>query len=276
MTEVKESLRLGVFDINGTIHLDDTGLPDQIRDGFISLKSRSVDSTIITGRSIRRARELLSADWGTVVTPGVPFCVENGSRLVSSGGQNIRYHPLSKDEITSAIDSTKVAGDQIRYLAYNPENTNARTVLWTQSQDPKIKAAFELGHGLEYELLQSSLKAFAGRIVVDRPSVIIVGARSLSVEEAYLDSNVIPNAHELNVLSAGVDKSKGVKDISEVTGIPLCRMLVAGNDSNDIAMLNLPVRHSILVDGLGLVANSDLRVSSPVELGIHLQSMVRA
>lgn len=248
MLRSKEAITIGVFDINGTIHTDESGISEQVRLGFESLHRQDISTTVITGRGINRAEDLLGEDWQSIVSPGMPISVENGSRLLSPDRTNIRHHPLSKDETDYAIDEVLSAEEKIKYLAYYPRNPLSGAVLRASGLD--AVATFTEQHGAPGTYTDEKLAEFAKRLRADKASMIIVGASPEKVEGSFSEANVVANGVEVNILGAGVDKSRGVTDISEATGTPMDEILVAGNDHNDTGMLMLPVGKKLFVDGV--------------------------
>ncbi|HEX5797380.1 MAG TPA: HAD family hydrolase [Candidatus Saccharimonadales bacterium] len=241
----REKIRLGVFDVNGTIHTDATGIPGEIKAGFENLHEQGIGTTIITGRGLSTARALLGHDWPIIVSEGLPASTENGSRLISADGKVVRHHPLSDDEVVALADGIKDASESIRYLAYHPLDTEAGAVLWATGLKPVDD--FAKRHG-SYERFHSSWENLISDLVKDQVSMVIIGGDK-SAAEALAGSNVIINGTELNVLSAGVDKARGIEDIVEHLDLDLSEAIVAGNDHNDLSMLALDVGRSIFVEG---------------------------
>jgi hydroxymethylpyrimidine pyrophosphatase-like HAD family hydrolase len=269
----EEILRLGVFDINGTIHTGIDGIPNTIQDGFKNLQAKSILSTIITGRETLRAQELLGAHWDSIVSEGMPVAVENGARLVDQGGNNLRFHQLGKATIDATLEAVEAAEDEVNYVGYAPQDPSSKSVLWLPehgSSDEYLAA-----NGTKHiEIVRGSLSHIAMRLGDDSACMLRVGSSSPEVFELLKDTNAVLNESEINVLANGVDKATGVIDIAEHVSVPLSGILVAGNDHNDLPMLNLPVLERIFItsgflEHVGLDTPA-LNLNSPGELGEYL------
>ncbi len=271
-----ESPRLGIFDINGTIHTDARGVPQEVRDGFRNLHNNNVVTTIATGRGLRRARELLGEDWSNIVSSGVPVSVENGGRLVTQDGRNLRYHQMGRTTAASALDVVHANLAEIKFVAYYPKEPDKEAVLWTPNGDAtKARTEFITRHGEPGKSMNGSLPKLARRIVDDQACMLIVNFHTSGMEGVFTGTNMVVNGPELNVLEDGVSKGKGVEDIAGVLGVPLVDVVVAGNDYNDIPMFALPVGGKLLVGGTVTETIPGLiRLPTPEALGCYLQSEV--
>lgn len=270
-----ERPKLGIVDINGTIHTDKDGISPKIRTGFRHLWDSHVITTVATGRGLRRSGELLGSDWKNIVSTGAPVSVENGGRLATQDGRNLRYHQMGLTTTESALNVVSTHLADVKFVAYYPKQPDQGAVLWTPSSDATAaRAEFIKRHGEPSELRNRSLPELARKIAEDQACMLIVNFHIPGMEEAFSDANMVVNGPELNVLEHGVSKGKGVEDIADVTGIPLVDIFVAGNDHNDVPMLVLPVGRKLLVgDTVTKNMPNVVRLSSPEALGDYLSNM---
>lgn len=269
-----EKLRLGIVDINGTIHTDTRGISQPIRSGFKQLHDTSVITTVATGRSLKRAGELLGRDWGTIVSVGAPVSVENGGRLITQSGQNLRYYPMHHSTIESALDVVSNNLSEVSFVAYYPKQPDQGAVLWTPNGGADAaREEFIQRHG-EPEITDSRpLSELARKLEEDTSCMLIVNFKSSGMEEAFANANIVVNGPELNVLETGISKGKGVEDIADVLQMPLNTVFVAGNDHNDIPMFALPVRKKLLVGDIVKETMPDvIQVQTPEALGAYLNT----
>jgi HAD superfamily hydrolase (TIGR01484 family) len=271
MFRPENNFQLGVFDINGTLCTGKDGLTDTIKNGFKNLRAQSIQTTVVTGRGTGGAKALLGDDWDKIVSPGMPIGVENGARLVAEDGSNLRFHRIKKTTLDAVIDATLLADGAVDYLAYTPQEPGAKDVLWL----PKGKSPKEylLANGRHVEIMDESVTRFAARVGCDKACMLRVGTQSPEVNGLFEGMNFFLNQTELNVLPDGVNKATGVTDIAEYAGVALSRVLVAGNDYNDLPMLDLPVARKIFIPDTPELRPSSadvISLASPQELGAYL------
>lgn len=265
---LNQEIRIGVFDINGTIHTAATGIPEGIEAGFENLHQQGVDTTVITGRGLQTAKALIGEAWPSIVSEGMPLSLENGSRLTSPDGRNISHHPMEASELTAVIDGVRGYLEQVRYVAYYPEDPRAGASLW--ASEFGSAADFVKQHG-EYEDFCPSIESFVSQLIGEKVSMIVLGGDQAAIAGALPESNIVGNGAELNVLSHGIDKAKGVLDLAEYLGVELPAVMVAGNDFNDLSMLALGVGKKIFVDG----ALDDAPAIDELEIVSDTQSLGR-
>lgn len=271
MTKTHE-IRIGIFDINGTIQ-DKDGVSLEVREAFVAMGRGGLRTTIATGRGVSRAKELLGDTLDTVVSPGMPISVENGGRLATIGGDNIRYHELDSDVRVSTLDVLSEARDDIEFAAYYPRDTRRGISLWTPSGE--VPLSFTQRHGVPGEVHTDSITELDRRVEKDEACMLIVKPRDITLADAFQDANVELNEGELNILNAGVNKGRGVLDIAEYTDTPLDQVMVAGNDHNDRPMFELPVARKLFVgDNEVTVAQGQLiHFTTPALLGGYLKKL---
>lgn len=271
-----EKIKLGIVDINGTIHTDAHGISQQVRAGFKHLRDSNVVTTIATGRGLRRAGELLGEDWHNIVSSGAPVSVENGGRLATQDGKNLRYHRMGQTTTESALDVVNANLAEVKFVAYYPKQPDQGAVLWTPNGGATAaRTEFLRRHGEPGEVRNHSLPELARKIAEDQACMLIVNFHTPGMEEVFSDANMVVNGPELNILEHGVSKGKGVEDIADATGIPLDDIFVAGNDHNDVPMFVLPVGRKLLVGDTVTENIPDVvRLPRPEALGNYLKSSI--
>lgn len=269
-------IKAGVFDINGTIQ-EKTGVPFPIVSAFQFLGSIGVRTTVATGRGYRRALQLLNGRSQDIISQDMPRIVENGGRIVSPNGENMRYHALLSDVSDMAIDAIRAVAADVEYVAYYPKQPNAGIRYW--SPDGEVAQNFIARHGLAAAVHADGFEQLARRITRHKPCMLIVKPRDGGVAGSFTGANVELNEGELNVLNDGVNKGSGVVDVSEQVGIPLEHFMVAGNDHNDRSMFELPTGLVIHVGEKPVeFANSEkwVHVATPRLLGDYLKELIYA
>lgn len=269
-------IKAGVFDINGTIQ-EKTGVPLSIVSAFHFLGSIGVRTTIATGRGYRRALQLLEGRPDSIISQGMPRIVENGGRIVSPSGENLRYHALPTEVSDMAIDAIRAVVADVEYVAYYPRQPKADIQYW--SPDGEVAQKFIARHGPATAVCADGFDQLARRITRHKPCMLIVKPRDMGVAGSFTGANVELNEGELNVLDVGVNKGSGVVDVSEQIGVSLEHFMVAGNDHNDRSMFELPTGLGIHVGEKPLeVTNSKklVHVATPSLLGTYLKELLNA
>jgi HAD superfamily hydrolase (TIGR01484 family) len=269
-----ERLSIGIVDINGTIHTNQEGVSKSVVESFKYLWTKGITTTIVTGRGFRRSRELLGESGDKIITRIMPISVENGGRLITQEGKNIKYYPLTPSEIKSILDVVQTQTDKIDFIGYYPQNPNDKAVVWSQNCDPTNE--FSKRHGNFFEITKLTLPELTQRIEQDKPCMLIVKLNTPKIKDLFYGTNMVVNETELNFLSAGINKGTGVKDISELMDVPLSRVFVAGNDHNDYPMMRLDVGKKFFVgdntEGLKNIADI-VNLCTPNDLGNYLFQM---
>lgn len=265
-------ISLGIFDINGTIQ-DKNGVPKEVIEGFKAMGRNGLRTTIATGRGVSRAKQLLGDALHTVVSPGMPISVENGSRLATLDGKNIAHHTLSPDVRKSSLDIIDSERDDIEFVAHYPQDNRRGISLWTPNGE--VPMSFTQRHGSFGEIYTDSVSDLDARVEADKAGMLIIKPRDTELAAAFTGANVEINETELNILNGSVNKGRGVQDIAEYTGVPLEEISVAGNDYNDLSMLRLATGRKFFVGDNKIDSYSDtvIRLATPALLGAYLSTL---
>lgn len=269
-----ESLRLGVFDILGTIRTKD-GIPPSILEGFDNLHKHDVLTTVISGANIPYVRGYLEPFWGRIVSPNQAVVSENGGRITKLDWTNLKYFPLTADEIQAVL--TIASKDTIKFLGYFPQSPTEKGLVWTPDKErvPALRRTF----GDFIDISTALLSELETQMRTEQPCMIIINPISQDfIHELPLGLNASLNEGLIGVNTQGINKGSGVEAMSDITAIPLGETLVAGNDHNDLPMFMLPVARKIFVgDGMGItnIPPDVIRQESPEALGKYLQTFVK-
>lgn len=277
MPDLNEGAKLGIFDINGTLHTREDGVVSSVLTGFDNLHDLGIATTIITGRGLLRARSLLSQQhWPRIVSPGMPVSVENGSRLLDQDGRELVHRQLSEAEIKSVIGYLATLSHGIDGIAYDTRDSMAKSKVWLSPDGSQ--ANYEKSNGSFAEYTFDSLTMFRDRIIDDQAGMLrIVADPEICIEvSGNLKSqgiNAVLNQNEVNVLAEGVSKASGARDLADYVGVPLSDTMLAGDDFNDLEMLRLNGGTRLFVGSSiaeRLLPASVLRIDSPEALGNYL------
>lgn len=266
---MSESLLLAGFDVDGTIKTK-AGVPSSIHEGILSLQQKGVITTLLTGRGYVRLLQSLGESYKKVVLPNSPLALETGGRIArANGSEDLKYYPLGEGEIDAVLAT--IDGENIQFLAYFPKEIQARALVWT----PRAEAAEDLARQLgNFADISTETKLqLAQRIRNDLPCMFNLKS-SISGLMGYLPRglNTVENEGMINVNHTGIDKKSGITDIADILDVSLDRVLVVGNDTNDIPMLTIPAVRRIIVGDLDIDMTTS-RVNTPDELGRFLSSL---
>lgn len=277
-----EKIKLGIFDIDGTIRIKEK-IPREIVKGFNSLWESGVITTVATGRGYVRVREILGNFFPKIISQGAPIGVENGGRILNNKGDvNIHYFPLTEEEIRSSL--LLMNEKNIKFIVYYPENVLQKPVLWTHSND----VASEVYPRYSYfsDIVVSSKSDIERKMKKDKPCMITIKPKSLDLFRDLISQkfagdvesgSVSLNSTEVTINRSGITKAMTVKTIAEYYQKPLEEVLVAGNDQNDYPMLSLPVGKRFIVGKFlsGMLTVPVTSVKNPQRLGSALYEFAK-
>ncbi len=269
-----EQLRLGVFDVDGTIRKKE-GVPQEVKNGFKHMWEKGALTTVLTGRGYARMREMLAPDWNSIFSSQVPVGLENGARISNlDGTQNIRYFPLTETEIASTLDIIR-KGD-IEFLAYFSESVEKRATIWTPEE--RLVTNLQTSYGHFADINSDPLNTFYHQLRQDRPCMLAIRPRNFEMKNDFPSgTNVVYNEGTLNLMGDGITKGKGVVEIADILDIPLANVVVAGNEENDLPMLQLPVGRKYFVGtpvfAITSMPENIIAVATQEDLGKSLQTL---
>ena len=98
--------KLAIFDIDGTIAQNGI-ISTKVLEGIRHLHELGCTTSVSTGRSYFRLREMQKEYFDVVISPDAPIIVDLGSKIVDREGNIIFGEFLSDDEIDHIIDFTR-------------------------------------------------------------------------------------------------------------------------------------------------------------------------
>jgi HAD superfamily hydrolase (TIGR01484 family) len=262
---------VAIFDLDGTIKTRE-GIPPEIFIGIENLQSQDITTTILTGKGKAHLQRTLQSNWKRLISHNTPVGVENGGRIIDSGGtENLLYHSLSKEEINSQI--TLLESGEIPFLLYVPENLKLPAKIWAKNE--KEAEQFNTDEYSPYDVFTSSLSKLHQQITEDNPCMFVFQPYSAEFRSSIpKDLNISQNEGVLHLNSESTNKGSGVSDIVSITGSDIAEVIIAGNDENDIPMFHLPVKEKILVGSYdGILTIPDIHQFADVKsFGNYLSS----
>ncbi|HEX7963781.1 MAG TPA: HAD hydrolase family protein [Candidatus Saccharimonadales bacterium] len=265
------------FDLDKTV-IDEQG---RLYDGLespLDLSRRRFAMTILTARGGPRFREAVRENPALTVTPGMPVALENGARIVDdTASRNLAYQPLSYDERAAVLDYI-VSQPPLRYVAFHPRDPQAKTVLW--SPDPAQAAGLHAAYSHNADVFTSELSGLFRAIARHDPCMITCRTNGEPPADLPQDVQWYTSGSTVNFIPAEVTKGTAALTIADTAGLQLDTILAAGNDANDLPVLQLPGLACPVAVGLQL---ADMRgqlpphtvyLPQPVQLGNFVMGKV--
>lgn len=224
-------------DIDGVMAVDGVLNPTVVAE-LVRLQGEGALCTVATGRGYYRYLRCIEGKF----TPNFPIIVENGGRICTPQGQTLYTHPVSAatcQEVKQFMTPQYVRGmgfiqlddNLFVNLEYPPKQENPGAFL------PKEHVA------AEYEYLSE----FLNHLHRTRCCVIAF-LPSPGMHVPFPSSvNWTRNDHNYMVMEQGISKAFALRQLCELHRIPFDRVLIAGNDYNDIELFSLPAHWRIAV-----------------------------
>lgn len=266
-------IKLGLFDYDGTIATRGN-IPKTVLNGLVNLHSQDILTTVTTGKTIKQLHHRLEDYWSKVVSSGVPVSTENGGRL-SENDKNVKFHPIQNDEISAVMDVVDKQKRSIIAVAYQPEEINSNLIVWSPNSRNLQDINAEDDSVSVYPML--TVVEFFHKVQNDKPCMLVVASADNNVIESFPDGlNFVTNEGVININSNNVNKGTGLIELSELVGIPLPNIMVAGNDKNDISLIETHAGTKIWIgDKLPNyeIYSDVIQITSPESFGKYLSGL---
>lgn len=226
-------LEVGFFDIDQTL-INREG----VLYGGLEQILPHVRKTYLTGRPHWSLRQLMADNHAlSGVGPGLLVAVENGGRIMDSAlEKNIFYQPLSATALTGLAAYVSTIRD-VEYVAFQPEDPISRPCVWLPHNTKPENAP---PWAQDSRILAGSPEHLEQTLASEQPCMVTVRAFSKLTHEPPQPmshhtwdriTHIVPNA---------TDKGRAALTMANYCGLTPSQLLIAGNDSNDIPMLNIP------------------------------------
>ncbi len=269
-----KTLKLAFMDFDGTITRN-TQIDGAVRAGIKKMHANGVATTIATGKGYKQLNHRLGADLASLVSINMPISLENGGRIVGPESTNVFFHPLSAWEIEAVEQVVSSFSKSISAVAYHPENPNSNMVVWSPNGKNLSEIVYKDLPISDVCTLDS--KHFFKKVLEDNPCMIIVAANEDNLYKVFPKMlNVVTNEGVVNINAEGISKGTAVLELSELLGIDVPNILVAGNDKNDLPLMLSQAGIKIWVgdvpSDLEVIGNI-LNYPNPTEFGNYLNSL---
>lgn len=277
--------KLAIFDIDGTIAIKGK-IPEEVIEGLFHLQKNGFLTTVSTGRGYVRAKEALGDHFNEIISPDSFMIVEHGAKIVDREGNVIRADYFRENEVDHVIDFCTVNQDMVRLMWFMSPDVSQPVQVWCKYPEDIAPETEKRGHYAEiFQCSFEELRERLGAFPISSVSVKLepfISVENLKLRFTRSDINVVFQDGMMEFLRNIADKAQAILFLEKHFSVPVSNMLLAGNAINDVDMLNLEAGTRVLVgEGaatdiiLGHLKNVEqvVRVSSPQELGLYLQSL---
>lgn len=277
--------KLAVFDVDGTI-ADHGVVPQSVIEGMHNLHRNGCLTTVSTGRGYIRLREALGDAFDTVISPEAFIIIEHGTKIVDRSGK-IKFGEFFNDrEIDHIIDFTRANIGLFKMAWFNPENVKEKVKVWC-AEDKDVQSETEK-RGHYADVFSSSIGELEDLLLTEKLTNVTlklkdyVRVENLKLAFTRTDTNVIFQDGNMEFVKNNTNKGLAIEWMARRLKIHRDDLLVAGNAINDVEMLDIDSKMTVLVgpEDIREVIKSYLskleelvEVDSPKELGYHLSSL---
>jgi len=226
------------MDLDGTIINNADEVPEAIRKTILNLKDMGFYFTVATGRGMSSVKHY-------ELPLNCPGVFENGGKICFPNGHILQIFPFSKRERQDIIALLKREKGRVEY-AFFPSLEGQHYIFFIPNKDhtEAIAAGFTASFGHATEDEGEFFDAFengAARLAI----VGNLTARIHGLNHSTNHDSAGVHYHEFN--HRGANKGAGVCLIAKHIGVDKNRVIIAGNDENDISMFrqNFGVRIAV-------------------------------
>lgn len=226
---MKETIRLIMADVDGTLLTDDKKLTPRTRDAIASLKARGIRFGIATGRSPYAVRMLVH-DWGIADCTDLILGFNGGAVYDTATGEMQEFYPLSREGREALMEDLK--GFDCAFGVYDHEEYHAT------ARDAITERTANMNH---FTFVEDDLKHY------DTVNKVLVTAVPEEIDRilAYYSSREKPELYavsqsgkdRLEVVNPGLTKSKGMAILCRQLGLSNENVLTFGDMMNDYEMI---------------------------------------
>jgi HAD superfamily hydrolase (TIGR01484 family) len=277
--------KLAVFDIDGTIATAGIVHPKAIA-GIQHLQKLGCITTLSTGRSYIRLRDVLGDVFRQVVSPDALLMVEHGTKIVDRDGTMVFGEIFSEAEIEHVVDFVRANVGLFQFVRFAPSESVGKLSLWCVEQKDVQATTIKTGHYAD--VFSGSIGEFHAMLRQHTLTNIscklrdFVTVQNLKLSLTRSATNLLFQDGYMEFVKNNSNKGLSVGYVARKEGVKMADTLIAGNAINDVEMLDMGAGTSILVNMgserttiLSYVSNpSDIySVESPEQLGEYLLSL---
>lgn len=277
--------KIAVFDIDGTIALNGKVLPEMVQ-AFTHLQKTGWITTICTGRGYPRAKAALGDLFETIVSPDALLLLEHGTKVNQLDGTVLYGAYFSEDEINHVHDFIRSNAEMVRFVWFNPPTQERKVQVWCKDASDISDLEAERGsysdvYSTSFGNLRERLHAqpLSSLSIKLMPHIQVHGLKlnftRTPIKVTFQDGN-------MDFTKTNTNKALSIDYFLKHHGGSHERLLVAGNSTNDVDMLNMPAAHRILVGddaetdtimGYLYEHESVTRLKNPQALAGYLQTL---
>ncbi len=282
---MSEIPRLAIFDVDGTI-AQNGKVPEAVLNGLKNLQNKGCLTTVSTGRGYVRLREALGDNFDNVISQNALIILEHGTKIVDNHG-NVKFGEFFNDrEIDHIIDFTRANIDLFKLLWFNPVEI-AKTKVQVWCSDPKDIQFETEKRGHYADVFSCSIGELEDILLQQKLSNVTlklkdyVKVENLKLSFTRTDTNVLFQDGNMEFIKNNTNKALAINWMTHHLRIKSDDILVAGNAINDVEMLDIDSKYTVLVGPQEIrdtiksyiSKQSIVEVDSPAKLGEYLTTL---
>jgi Cof subfamily protein (haloacid dehalogenase superfamily) len=230
LTFAPSGIQLVAVDLDGTLMDSRKELPQGAMETFAMARRAGILVSLITGRNvcsvIAVARELHLTG---------PHVSSGGALITGNNGSPVyARHGLTLEEAREIVE----VGRRYNLTSYMAGGRRFRVEKGT-GELPKWQVPFypcipQLRKDIMFDLHFTPLKI---TLQTKDPSALQEAAKKLQQSPSHLEITTSETT-SIEITHHGVDKGSGIRELSEITGIPLEHIMVIGDSPNDLPMFH--------------------------------------
>lgn len=277
--------KLAIFDFDGTI-AKHAKISKQIPEGFQHLQQQGCITTISTGRSYVRLKDLLGDQFEKLISPNALIMLEHGTKIVKRDGTLVFGEFFSDAEIEHIVDFLRSNISIFKFVAFSPVDVHQKVQIWC-AEENTIREESDY-RGRYAELFTCPIGELKTKLLDEKLTSISLKLQDhIQVENLKLtltktETNLMFQDGNMEFLKSNINKGLSVLYVLRELGIKRDDLLLAGNAINDVEMLDMDAAMSILVGPedyrksiLEYMSEPEriIGIDSPEELGKLLQTL---
>ncbi|KKR48289.1 MAG: cof-like protein hydrolase [Candidatus Magasanikbacteria bacterium GW2011_GWC2_40_17] len=234
---MKDESILFLADLDGTILGGDHRILEPTHKAILNLQDLGILFSVATGRSSTCIEQCALP----VNCPGV---FDNGGAICQSDGKIISCFAFSRQELKMLRSLIKRNRHNITYAFSSSSFSSGYTMLFLNEKNPQ---AILKWFGISIGRVAPDETNFLKEMEQGSHRLSLVGDIKDIPPELNHTTNDSSGVHFHEFTRRGVNKGKGVEILAKYLGIPRRRVIIAGNDVNDLSMfqLNFGVRIAV-------------------------------
>lgn len=243
--------KLAVFDVDGTIAAHGE-VPSVVVEAMHHLHKKGTITTVSTGRGYVRLKEALGDAFEVIISPDALIIVEHGTKIVDRNGK-VKFGEFFNDrEIDHIVDFTRANIGLFKLVWFNPiDVVKDKVQVWCADEKDIQSETEKRGHYAN--VFTSSIGELEDLLLTQKLTNVTLKLKEyIKVENLKLaftrtDTNVIFQDGNMEFVKNNTNKGLAIDWMTRRLKLNHNDLLVAGNAINDVEMLDVDSKFTVLV-----------------------------